>query len=485
MQRRQEEAQNALLVNELDRLVKETSTSRGLTEKFKQEYVRGAGELELVRSGLDDTMRTAYQSMREVWHSRKEVEDLRVAAYLVSIAPRRRELPLQGPLSRPAGARAADRRISDRRPPRPLPCPSDRATSRPADRRGGGLLAITGASRARQRRRAAATAAEPRERRPEDRRPPHRQPLVRPHRQLQRPRPRQRLRRAATPPTTTATAFPPRATASRRSAPPSAPAVRATLDADAQPRGPRRLLRRGLDRPRAHLRRARLGERHPPLRQQRRRGLAPRHRLRLLPQPADRDRRRRLVRPFRPAAGRRQLRRPHHPARDRPRPRPPPRPRDARRAPRGLGQPRVHRDDLPELRRRPGRPLPRRPGRLPADLHDARHRRAPAPLRRRLHHQRRRHHLLLEPRHRRDLGRRRRRHRARRQPRLPHALGRRRHRHLRPLPLRHRPRHRPPPRKVTPPSPRPSSPTSAAARTAATPAATSSTPSSTTATPAR
>ena len=47
--------------------------------------MRGAGELELVRSGLDDTMRTAYQSMREVWHGRKEVDDLRVAAYLVSI----------------------------------------------------------------------------------------------------------------------------------------------------------------------------------------------------------------------------------------------------------------------------------------------------------------------------------------------------------------------------------------------------------------
>ena len=38
-----------------------------------------------MRSGLDDTMRTAYQAMREVWHGRKDVEDLRVAAYLVSI----------------------------------------------------------------------------------------------------------------------------------------------------------------------------------------------------------------------------------------------------------------------------------------------------------------------------------------------------------------------------------------------------------------
>ena len=84
MQRRQEEAQHALLVNELDRLLQETG-NHGLGEKFKTEYVRGAGELELVRSGLDDTMRTAYQSMREVWHGRKDVDDLRVAAYLVSI----------------------------------------------------------------------------------------------------------------------------------------------------------------------------------------------------------------------------------------------------------------------------------------------------------------------------------------------------------------------------------------------------------------
>jgi glutamate dehydrogenase (NAD(P)+) len=56
-----------------------------MTPNFKQKYLRGAGELELVRSGLDDTMRTAYQAMREVWHSRDDVHDLRTAAYLVSI----------------------------------------------------------------------------------------------------------------------------------------------------------------------------------------------------------------------------------------------------------------------------------------------------------------------------------------------------------------------------------------------------------------
>ncbi|MEM9126555.1 MAG: glutamate dehydrogenase, partial [Pseudomonadota bacterium] len=52
---------------------------------FKSKYLKGAGELELVRSGLDDTMRIAYQSMREVWHSRDDVDDLRTAAYIVAI----------------------------------------------------------------------------------------------------------------------------------------------------------------------------------------------------------------------------------------------------------------------------------------------------------------------------------------------------------------------------------------------------------------
>ncbi len=85
MQRRQEEAEHLMLVNELERLLQNAGVELRLSEEFKSEYSRGAGELELVRSGLDDTMRTAYQSMREVWRGRKDVHDLRVAAYLVSI----------------------------------------------------------------------------------------------------------------------------------------------------------------------------------------------------------------------------------------------------------------------------------------------------------------------------------------------------------------------------------------------------------------
>ena len=85
MQRRAEEARHHLLVDELERLSADKGLGWTLSPGFKETYLRGAGELELVRSGLDDTMRTAYQAMREVWHSRPDVEDLRMAAYIVSI----------------------------------------------------------------------------------------------------------------------------------------------------------------------------------------------------------------------------------------------------------------------------------------------------------------------------------------------------------------------------------------------------------------
>ena len=85
MRRKQEESRQRLLIDELIRIMGEMDSKAKLTEGFINNYLRGAGEIELVRSGLDDTMCTAYQSMREVWHAREDVEDLRVAAYLVAI----------------------------------------------------------------------------------------------------------------------------------------------------------------------------------------------------------------------------------------------------------------------------------------------------------------------------------------------------------------------------------------------------------------
>ncbi|HQU66694.1 MAG TPA: Glu/Leu/Phe/Val dehydrogenase [Albidovulum sp.] len=86
MQRRAEEGRSRILVEELERLSADKGLGWSLAQDFKEKFLQGSDELALVRSGLDDTMRTAYQSMREVWHGRPEVGDLRVAAYIVAIS---------------------------------------------------------------------------------------------------------------------------------------------------------------------------------------------------------------------------------------------------------------------------------------------------------------------------------------------------------------------------------------------------------------
>ncbi len=85
MQRRQEEARHQLVIDELEQLSEVMGRTWSVSDGFREKYLRGADELELVRSGLDDTMRIAYQAMRAVWHGRDDVEDLRTAAYLVAI----------------------------------------------------------------------------------------------------------------------------------------------------------------------------------------------------------------------------------------------------------------------------------------------------------------------------------------------------------------------------------------------------------------
>ena len=85
MERRQEELRHQMLIEELERLSDKVDLDWSLTDDFKAKYLKGAGELEMVRSGLDDTMRTAYQAIREIWLSRDDVPSLRVAAYILAI----------------------------------------------------------------------------------------------------------------------------------------------------------------------------------------------------------------------------------------------------------------------------------------------------------------------------------------------------------------------------------------------------------------
>lgn len=86
MQRRAEEARSRIMVEELERLSADQGLGWTLSPNFKEKFLTGSDELALVRSGLDDTMRTAYQAMRKVWHEREDVDDLRTAAYIVSIS---------------------------------------------------------------------------------------------------------------------------------------------------------------------------------------------------------------------------------------------------------------------------------------------------------------------------------------------------------------------------------------------------------------
>ncbi|PZO67488.1 MAG: glutamate dehydrogenase [Paracoccus denitrificans] len=85
MEKRQEEARHKLLIDELERLSADKGLGWTLSEGFKQKYLRGADELELVRSGLDDTMRDAFQQMVSAQSNDSRIPDLRTAAYVVSI----------------------------------------------------------------------------------------------------------------------------------------------------------------------------------------------------------------------------------------------------------------------------------------------------------------------------------------------------------------------------------------------------------------
>lgn len=66
------------------RLVEET-TGRKLTDSEVRTVARGADEIDLVNSGLQETMITGYQQIRETWKSNDKVPNLRTAAFINAI----------------------------------------------------------------------------------------------------------------------------------------------------------------------------------------------------------------------------------------------------------------------------------------------------------------------------------------------------------------------------------------------------------------
>ena len=65
--------------------VLEEATGNTVSEKVRNSITRGADELDLVRSGLDDTMRLAYQEIRATRDNYEKINDLRTAVYATSI----------------------------------------------------------------------------------------------------------------------------------------------------------------------------------------------------------------------------------------------------------------------------------------------------------------------------------------------------------------------------------------------------------------
>ena len=61
-------------------------TGRSADAALRAELVTGADELTLVRSGLDDTMRQAYDGISEIFHRNDEIGDYRTAAFVVALS---------------------------------------------------------------------------------------------------------------------------------------------------------------------------------------------------------------------------------------------------------------------------------------------------------------------------------------------------------------------------------------------------------------
>jgi len=79
MQRRYEDNQNNLFIKAIEQ------SGTKLSEDMISKIGHGPVELDLVRSGLDDTMRTAFQQIHERYWSEKKIKSYRIAAMAISV----------------------------------------------------------------------------------------------------------------------------------------------------------------------------------------------------------------------------------------------------------------------------------------------------------------------------------------------------------------------------------------------------------------
>ena len=78
--RRQEEFKGLRIVEALEK-----ASGNKLPDDLRADITSGADEITLVRSGLDDTMRLAYQEISNVFHSNDALDDFRTAAFVIAL----------------------------------------------------------------------------------------------------------------------------------------------------------------------------------------------------------------------------------------------------------------------------------------------------------------------------------------------------------------------------------------------------------------
>ena len=80
LERRNEERRGQIIVEALEKMLNTT-----VPAEIRDQLTTGSDELALVRSGLDDTMRNAYNNIRDIFNARDNVVDLRAAAFVCGI----------------------------------------------------------------------------------------------------------------------------------------------------------------------------------------------------------------------------------------------------------------------------------------------------------------------------------------------------------------------------------------------------------------
>ena len=80
MQRRAEETRFGALIEGI-----ESMTGKPFPDELARRAVDGGTEIDLVRSGLEDTMRNSYRVISEVWDTEDAAPDLRTAAMMVAV----------------------------------------------------------------------------------------------------------------------------------------------------------------------------------------------------------------------------------------------------------------------------------------------------------------------------------------------------------------------------------------------------------------